>query len=374
MVVSVFDSTEFTGAGTVVDLHFKVIGQIGSSTPLTLTNFLYNGGLVCSNVTSGTLTVISGTVAGRVTLENEAYPVPAVTPVPVHDAKISAAGGINFFALSDANGDYGLSGFSSGAYTVTPSRPDEDMMAPNGIFSDDASLVAQHVVQLITLSPTQLRAADVSGLGQVSSYDAALIAQWVVGIPNPANQAGKWQFTPASTTPDVREDSSQNYLALLMGDINGDWSPAGPRQARTTGIIDPGTAVRVSISDLAAGRGTQVTVPLRIENLRGRGITSYQFDIEYDPAVLTPADIAADLAGTISQGLSVVSNSPRPGLLKVAVYGAVPVTGDGVLIDLRFIAAGRTGNSSRLTISGFRFNDQTDGVIPTSGRLDITGP
>ncbi len=353
-----------------------MIGQIGSSTPLTLTNFLYNGGLVCSNITSGTLTVISGTVAGRVTLENEAYPAPTVTPspVPVHDAKISAAGGTNFFALSDANGDYSLSGFGSGAYTVTPSRPDEDMMAPNGIFSDDASLVAQHVVQLITLSPAQQRAADASGLGNLSSYDAALIAQWVVGISNPVNKAGKWTFTPASTMPDIRTNSIQDYLALLIGDVNADWLPAGPRPARAPESIDSTNAVRVSIPNAVAARSSQITVPLNIGNLKGRGITSYQFDIEYDPSVLLPAQAAADVTGTISQGLLVVSNSPRPGLLKVAVYGAIPVTGDGVLIDLRFIAAGQTGTSTPLTISSFRLNNGSADIIASGGRLRIAGP
>ena len=47
-------------------------------------------------------------------------------------------------------------------------------MTPNGIASDDASLIAQHVVQLVTLNAVQQRAADVSGFHSVSSFDAGL--------------------------------------------------------------------------------------------------------------------------------------------------------------------------------------------------------
>ncbi len=296
---------------------------------------------------SGTLTVISGTVTGMVSFENEAFPTvsPTPTPLPVPNTKLSAAGGTNFFTLADGSGNYTLAGFGPGAYTVTPSRPDEDYMTPNGIASDDASLIAQHVVQLVVLNAVQQRAADVSGFHSVSSFDAGLVAQWVVGITNPINQTGKWTFTPVSTTPDTTVDSVQNYKALLLGDVNGNWSPLGPRPFAP---VDPDslTAVRVSVADTKAAHGSVVRIPLSLANLRGTGVTSYQFDIEYDPAVLAPADIAADLAGTMSEGLYAVSNSPTPGLLKVVVYGAIPASNDGVYVNLQFKAVG---------IAGYRF-------------------
>ena len=39
LLISVYNPTGFTGAGSVVDLHMKVIGPIGSVSPLTLTSF-----------------------------------------------------------------------------------------------------------------------------------------------------------------------------------------------------------------------------------------------------------------------------------------------------------------------------------------------
>ena len=65
-------------------------------------------------------------------------------------------------------------------------------------------------------------------------------------------------------------------------------------------------------------------------------IDAFQFDLWFDPSVISPAAVAASLNGTLADSLSVVANSSQPGLLKVAVYGAFPVSGDGVYVDLRF--------------------------------------
>jgi hypothetical protein len=375
IVISVFSSTAFAGGGTVADLHMKVKGAVGSVSPLTLTNFRYNGGLVCSNGTSGTLTVVSGTITGRVSLENQPYPFatvsPTPTPLPLAGTTITASGVPSFAVNADTGGNYSLSGFGPGMYTVTPSRPNESFMAPNGIFSNDAALVAQHVVNLITLNSVQQRAADVSGLHSLSSFDAALIAQWVVGIPNMINQTGHWKFTPPSTSPDVVNDSTQDYAGLLLGDVDGNWSvmPTGPLSSI---YPDSGKAVKASVPNIKAPAGSSVVVPLSLTDLRGREVSSFQFDIVYDPAVIRPANIAADLNGTVGQGLSIVSNSPAPGLLKVAVYGTEPVAGDGLYANLHFVTVGKIGAETALTINAFRLNDGTDRVIGSAGVLQVT--
>jgi hypothetical protein len=114
-----------------------------------------------------------------------------------------------------------------------------------------------------------------------------------------------------------------------------------------------------------------VTVPLRLDNLGGKEVTSYQFEIAYDPGVIMPLQLAADIDGTLSQGLSVLSNSPEPGLLKVVVYGAVPASGDGVYVKLRFMVIGESRGSTDLKIRAFRFNDGKDNVTAAGGRIVV---
>jgi hypothetical protein len=157
-----------------------------------------------------------------------------------------------------------------------------------------------------------------------------------------------------------------------MGDVNGDWDPAGARPAPV--LTDPErikNAVKASVPRISSQQGEVVTVPFRIDNLKKEEVSSYQFDIAYDPAVITPADIAADLAGTVSESLAVAFNTPEAGLLKVVVYGAMPVNGDGVYVNLRFNTTGAGGSSTPLTVQNFRFNDGTADVVTINGTIRV---
>jgi hypothetical protein len=367
--VSLFDPAGFSGSGTLVDLHFNVSGPT-ASTSLSLSGLLYNGGLVCSSTSNGTMNIESGVITGQVTYaHNPLIAVPGVL--------LDAPGSPHISDTTDASGNYTLTGFGPSAYTVTPSKPAvlyNDSPLARGIFANDATLVAQHVVGLITLNPTQIEAAKVSGFPTLSSFDAALIAQWIVNTTpaNPINQTGKWKFNPGNGgTFVVNTNFTQNYSAILMGDVSGGWPNPAPRPALdTTG--HSADLVRASVPNVEAGVRSEAIVPFRIDNLGGKGVTSYQFDIEYDPAVLTPVVSAASVLGTASDGLTVVSNSPESGLLKVAVFGALPVNGDGVYVNLRFTTIGEAGSASPLTIREFRFNDGDDEVTMTGGRVSVT--
>jgi hypothetical protein len=239
-------------------------------------------------------------------------------------------------------------------------------------------MVSQHVVGLIVMTPEQIAAGKVAGLGTLSSFDAALIAQKVVGICSVNNQAGEWRFTapPSIFYSSVLTDYfNQNYKGYLMGDVSGEWGTLNNnnRPAMMPETPSSAQAVKVAVpSKIEAVSGSELHVPVAVGNLAGREVSSYQFDIAYDPAVLSPANVAASLTGTIGEGLSVVSNAPEPGLLKVAVYGAVPVAGDGVYADLIFKVTGVAGESSAVRIADFRFNDGGDEVYVANGIVAVT--
>jgi hypothetical protein len=157
-----------------------------------------------------------------------------------------------------------------------------------------------------------------------------------------------------------------------MGDVNGDWSPALMRPEAELNGPSPTNAIRVSVPNVKAVHGSEVKVPLVIEDLNGVGVTSYQFDVGYDPAVLEPAPVAADLSGTLSEGFGVAANSPEPGLLRVIVYGTSPVTADGVFTNLTFKAVGTAGSSTSISISHFRLNDGSSRVETNGGVVVVT--
>ncbi len=313
------------------------------------------------------------TISGSVRLQNAIDRTPLLDDVPVPDVELNADGAPPVSGSTNAAGNYSLSGFGAGPYTVTPSKADQDYQEPNGVFIDDASLVARRVVgKEPDFTAHQIAAADVSGNGSVSSYDASLIARWVVGLPDTVNRSGTWAITPSSVDHGpVTDDILQNYDALLYGDVNGDFGSV-PDNLLQQLFVHGGGPAAVSLGNVYAQPGSTSVVPLKIENLMGASIRSYQFDIEYDPAVLTPAALAADLAGTVGAGMNIIYNVPRPGLLKVAVYNVFGVIGDGIYANLRFTAAGGAGSASQLKVKGFRFNDGKTPTVVSDGSFYVT--
>jgi hypothetical protein len=159
-----------------------------------------------------------------------------------------------------------------------------------------------------------------------------------------------------------------------MGDVSGDWSPGMMRDNAAKRSPFVWDAVQVSAPDTKAVSGKVVTIPVRLDNLMGEPVSSYQFMLEYDPSVIHPAQIAADLSATMSDGMSLAYHLSEPGVVKVVVYSAFPVTGEGVYVNLNFIATGKPGTSSPLVISGFRLNDGESSVAAIEGRLTVSGP
>jgi hypothetical protein len=298
----------------------------------------------------------------------------AVVSKVVPGVEINGAGSPPVNATTNSLGDYTLTGFGTGAYTITPTRTAQPCPGgpPNGIFADDASLVSQYVVGLTILSPDQVIAGTVNSLNlPISSLDAAFIAQRAVGLCNANSRTGQWIFAPPSVSHPggVTGQLVENYRAYLIGDVSGDWDPLGPTRPGENNIS--GDLVKATISSARASSGSQVLIPLRIDQLRDRTVNSLQFDIHYDPAIITPAEPGATLEGAVDASLSVISNSPEPGLLKVAVYGAFPVGGDGVYAYLIFNVTGPADSASDIKISGFRFNDGSEPAAVKDGRLTI---
>lgn len=123
-----------------------------------------------------------------------------------------------------------LTGFGAGSYTVTPSKTD----GQNGITSFDAARIAQHAAGVTVLTGNQFLVADISGNGQLSSFDAAQLARYVIGQP-PFGLTGTWIFVPADRSYGSVTGNlvGQDFIALLMGDVSGNWSnSAGTMQRR----------------------------------------------------------------------------------------------------------------------------------------------
>lgn len=122
--------------------------------------------------------------------------------------------------------------------------------------------------------------------------------------------------------------------------------------------------------------GADVSVPISVTDTTGRGIFSYDFTINYDPAVLQ-FNPTISQTGTVSAaaGFSVaISNSTPPGTLKISGFEgnpSLPLSGSGTLFNLRFTVIGTANpQTSNLTFgSPSRFNEGTPAVTTVNGSI-----
>jgi hypothetical protein len=294
----------------------------------------------------------------------------------VPDVLLSAAGSVPVNASTNASGAYSLSGLGSGPYTVTPSKSG----GVNGVSGLDAARVAQHVAGLIVLSPNQQLAGDATNNGSLSGLDAARIAQTTAGIPN-SGIVGQWKFLPAARnyTNVPNSVTGENYEAILVGDVTGNWTASAARgaveepepvfyESRQSSFIDGLTwnrtltwASDVLNLDLpataATATGAVVGVPVSIGDTTGKGIVAYEFTLHFDPSLLRPELNAANSRGTLSDGWSFTVNSETAGQLTVTAYGTQELNGAGTLLNLNFTRVRASNARTPLTWTRFKINE-----------------
>lgn len=358
LIISAFAGVPLTGAGTLINLKFTAVGSSGQSSPLNFEDytdpnslfhpaFQFNEGDPDDATTNGSVALTGVSISGTVTYGNA---IPTATRF-VSNATITGTGSPSISTTTGAPGpsagQYALSGFGPGAYAVSPSKTG----GVNGsITSFDAARIAQHVAGTSILTGNQLLVADVSNNGSISSFDAAQIANFVVSGSN-SGITGTWKFVPVSRSyASVGSSiSGEDYTALLMGEVSGNWTNTGARPASQVG---PETT-SVNAPRMTTTAGSEIVIPVSVEGAISKGIISYEFDLRFDPSVIQLQENPVDVIGTVSRGLNVVAKTDEPGLLRVAVYGTMPIESNGLLLNLRFTAIGAEGTVSPLTWERF---------------------
>jgi uncharacterized delta-60 repeat protein len=378
-------SYDFIGNGTAMgsnwtltDLNFPTQQNIYIRARGYYRSGSYNGSESIQESVRNTFLSPSAVISGTVTYGNAAAP-----PKFISNATVTGAGSPTVMSTTAAPGgtagQYTLTGFGAGSYTVSLSKTS----GQNSITSNDAARIAQHVagISLLT-SDNQKVTADVSGNGAISSNDAAKIAQFVAGLPfSPPNLTSTWQFylPPGPTFPVGASQTSrtyasvtssvagEDYVGLLIGEVTGNWSNTGARPVGS----GPEKNITVDLPRLEISTGNGVIIPVSVQGAADKDVISYEFDLRYDPSVVQPNKNLVDLAGTASRGLSAVVNATQPGLLRVVVYGAMPIYDDGVLLNLRFTAVGAPRSTSPLSFERLMFNEGEPRVTVANGEVQL---
>jgi hypothetical protein len=249
-----------------------------------------------------------------------------------------------------------------GAYNVSLSKTGNE----NGISPFDATLILRHIAAGTDgiLTPNQRLAADTNNSGAISPFDAPLILRYVAtqGATNSTGAVGNWKFTPATSNYSSLPDSlsGQNYEAILIGEINGDWSPpqtnpfpnADERTVAAEAENSSSVELTGAINRKSATKGAQLlldTKASRIENgsliipvlltNNSKSISGFSVDVIFDSNILELDSIQPiETTDTLTaNSFSVVSDATEPGRIGIAASGGADlITANGTLLELRF--------------------------------------
>jgi hypothetical protein len=319
-VLSLANASPVSGSGSLAIIRFNVLAAPPATSPLAIESVSLNDGALAAATGAGLFTVNGFfNLAGAVRYFQGNGEVPGAT--------LSMAGTSTFTATSGTGGAFAFADIPIGGYVLTAAKQD----GAAEITSYDASMILQRAAGLITLNAAQTLAADVNRNGNVTAMDASYVLEHAVGLRDlPFPGAGKiWDFLPSARTYSMLnvDQTGQDFTAILIGDVSGNWTAAAaPAMLAALPASVPVALVWDPLNVAAPGRAW-LLVKADAPAIHGIDLT-----VTFDPA-LTLNEV---VAGPLGQNHAVMLNATNPGVARIAAAGTLPVSGEGVLLELRF--------------------------------------
>ncbi len=270
--------------------------------------------------------------------------------IPINNVTVKTSGTGVLSTNSTSQGAYQLQNLEThGSYTVTPERVRFNDWTAHLIQTYQAALTLRNAVGLEQFTSSQIKAADVDKDGKVTAYDAALIAQFAVGLPRLADShVGDWIFSPAVRSYYDLNSSYQNqdYTGTLLGDVTGDWNQSNGQYHARQPVYQ--TITWLNNIKVEAGK---ITIPIRISE--DQSVLAWQLHLRFDPAKLRFISGHKGIAGAKLQFIQNYDN----GNLYLGMYGAEGVCSNETYAELIFDILDPTGTSIVLEMIHFQVND-----------------
>lgn len=290
---------------------------------------------------------------------------------PVHNVVLTLENDeTDFSGTTDENGNYAFPHITLGEdYHLTPDKADD----LGGLSATDVSKIKRHAAGLYEFDCHEMIAADVTGDGTISGTDASRLIRYIAGYTDCLNTAcASWTFAseiiescddwPPISHPSDKSYTSLNsgrenedFVAMRLGDVSGNWTPDPGSSATRTVTRHPNP---INTLELEIDPGSAVSVPIFMsqeEEIEGIDIV-----IEFDKEILEPTE--AIFTGGILEGedygSEVITNVD--GQVTLLIFAnAGTLTGTGQIVSLEFDALGDAPVSSRLWLRKFDVNESS---------------
>ncbi len=269
------------------------------------------------------------------------------SPVP---GALLSLGPPNPDVYTDATGHFAFERYPFGNYVLNIGKIDD----LGGINALDAIKIIRHStgVELFNNSYKEL-AANVNGDGNINALDAIKIVRASVELEPLAS--GDWYFEPDSVQIyDLNDDRTDDFLAVRMGDVNGDWAPdlgaapmiaSGDFSERPSSPLE--TVVLALPHDTVGTDADSVYVPIDVTEFNDIGAISLR--ITFEDTVLAYDRLESNCSATFTSNL--IGNEIRIEWFD-GTGGFNPLNlGTGTLLTLYFEVIGAEDDASALDIT-----------------------
>ncbi|MBK8969114.1 MAG: T9SS type A sorting domain-containing protein [Lewinellaceae bacterium] len=215
----------------------------------------------------------------------------------VNNATVNVTGAGNGSDASDTNGDYEVNIPSgTGNFTVKPAK---NINKLNGATSADVMAIQKHVTNIVLLpAPFKRIAADVNKSNSITTFDASLLNQALLGNPAALNLITSWRFVAddyvfpnpnipwgfpeqINLTGVTGNTSGHDFKGIKLGDVVSTWSnPAN---------FSAGEPLVLQVQDRILQTGQELDVEFRADQLDD--LNSFQFALYFNPVQLMLVEI-----------------------------------------------------------------------------------
>ena len=275
-------------------------------------------------------------------------------------ATMTLTGSSTGSTTTDGSGNYTLTGFNGGTYTVTPTKAARLPLSA-GINTTDVIAIQRHFLLLGTpLSGCRLAAADPAApFGTITTGDVIATQRFFLGFSTGIGNTGKYQFNPVnrSYSPLTTNQVAQNFDAIVFGDVATPFAnprPGGPDPEAVGTSLS--AVASVSLPEMAADQSkSNFTAEVKTSAIDpNSNLVGFQGDFTFDERVVTFESQPVQPAG-LTAGNWNVSGNVLPGAgpirtLRVSAYSNdfKPLSGAGTLFELRMTRVSDTAQGTQL--------------------------
>lgn len=121
-------------------------------------------------------------------------------------------------------------------------------------------------------------------------------------------------------------------------------------------VIEIVPEVELTMPDMSAENGEEVSIPIYASDVTDMGITSMNFTLTFADDILEAIDV--DNVGTLTEDFAFTTTIDSD-QIQVSGSGDTPLAGEGVLVYITFNVIGAEDQTTALEFSEFTFNDGT---------------